>query len=103
MTHTFTTDTSAAEVCLDFASSATSFDFDISCDETNIAAVLGTNAETDVVLTWTAVVSSPYETSINTIAKTATLTIKNPCADASFAAIEGADLTAKTYIITSPE
>ena len=52
--------------CLDVTGlSAAPFTFDIGCDETNIAAVLGTDVSDDFTITWTAVLSSPYQASIS--------------------------------------
>lgn len=100
ITHVFTTDDPAVNACLDFSTAPTAFLFDIGCDQTAIAGVLGTNVSDDFVVTWTSTISSPYSDSISTVAKTATLTVKNPCADSDFVTITGSDVTAQTYIIT---
>ena len=102
LTYTFTTDDSAVDACLEDVDSPTPFEFDIRCDQTTIAGVLGTAVEDDFVITWTATLTSPYSaSSISSAFSVASLKIKNPCNE-GLATITGPDLTAKTYIITEP-
>lgn len=89
-------------MCLNDIDSVTDLDFDIFCDETKIAGVVGTNPSTDYSLIWTGTLTSPYSSgTISSAFSTGTLTIKNPCNE-GLATITGPDLVAKTYIIAEP-
>ena len=68
--------------CVKDVDSPTNFEFDIVCDESNIAGVLGTATSATFALTWTASLTSPYSTSaVSSAFSVATIEINNPCAD----------------------
>lgn len=50
-------------------------------------------------MTWTSVLSSPYNTNYETVDESATLTVNNPCADSSIVTITASDVTPQSYIL----
>ena len=94
LTYTFTVANPVINACLDYSNSPTTKKFDIGCDETTVAAILGTSVEASFTVTWAATLTSPYASpNVATDSTSASIKFKNPCADSTFAQITGADVT----------